>query len=723
MPAMVAQGAYRYNAGLPATVKLGNKLRRRLGNVSSTVLSTMHNMSLVSGTVFAGYTIVEQLGSGGMGEVYRVEHPRLPRRDALKVLPAAMTGDREFRERFAREGDLAAGLWHPHIVGVHDRGEFQGRLWIAMDLVEGCDAGRLLRDRYPAGMPADEAAKIVSAIAEALDYAHGRGLLHRDVKPANILLSDPASAKGRILLTDFGIARPIADPAGLTATNLTVGTVAYAAPEQLMGEGLDGRADQYALAATGYHLLAGTPLFQNSNPVAVISQHLSAPAPKISAVRPELTGMDEALAKALAKSPADRYPSCEAFAAALRSGVAGTDQDPTMIGPRPAVDATQRPARTRNGRSWRPAAIAAAAVLVIAMVAAGAFWLTRPAPFAQAPKVATLPPGASLDGTYRLNFDFGQATLHGSPNPAPNEKPERWWAFQTRCDETACAAAGVQLDPDNHQAAHRDGARTTLRFIDGRWVADPQRDRNDETEKCSIGVDGNWQKGTDTSVSAWWMRPQSNGSFRGRWTGTTVSSECGFQGVVTEIPFAAVRTGDAPAAVALPDPAPAEPKPVPPVVAGPVLSGAYRLDFEGDAVSSNGKIRSDSQDSVKWWAFRSMCTTSGCVATAAELDTANPAEATGTAAVLRLVDGRWTSTSAPMRIACGSTPTPEVTIEQTRTFEPLPDGTLRGSERLTFTSSECGNQGMWIDYPFTATRTGAVPERVIVADPALFAAT
>lgn len=682
----------------------------------------MLSMSLVSGTVFAGYTIVEQLGSGGMGEVYRVEHPRLPRRDALKVLPAALTGDREFRERFAREGDLAAGLWHPHIVGVHDRGEFDGRLWIAMDLVEGSDAGRLLRDRYPAGMPATQALEIISAIAEALDYAHGRGLLHRDVKPANILLSDPASAKSRILLTDFGIARPIADPGGLTATNLTVGTVAYAAPEQLMGGNLDGRADQYALAATAYHLLAGTPLFHNSNPVAVISQHLSTPAPNISTVRPDLPSMDEPLAKALAKSSAERYPSCEAFAAALRSGAAETHNNATMIGSPAPVHAAQDHTQPRSRRRRRWASIAAAAVLVVA-AAAGAFWMTRPARVPEMPRMATLPAGAALNGTYRLNFDFGQATLLGSPNPAPNEKPERWWAFQTRCDETACAAAGVQLDSDNHQAPHHDGIRTTLRFTGGRWVADPARARNDETEKCFIGVDGTWQKGADTNVSAWWMQPQSNGSFTGRWTGTTVSSECGFQGLVTEFPFTAIRTGDAPAALPLPDPAPAEPTPAPPVIAGPVLSGAYRLDFDGSAVTSNGKLRDDGQDSVKWWAFRSLCTTSGCVATAAELDPANPAEPTGTGAVLRLVDGRWTSTGAAVRIACGSTPTPEVTTELTRTLEPLPDGALHGSERITFTSSECGNQGMWIDYPFTATRTGDVPGRVIVADPALFAAT
>lgn len=113
-------------------------------------------MPLVAGTVFAGFTIVRFLGSGGMGEVYLVQHPRLPRMDALKVLPSDVSGDAAFRERFNREADLAAKLWHPHIVGVHDRGEFEGQLWIAMDFVDGVDAQRLLADRYPSGMPAQE---------------------------------------------------------------------------------------------------------------------------------------------------------------------------------------------------------------------------------------------------------------------------------------------------------------------------------------------------------------------------------------------------------------------------------------------------------------------------------------------------------------------------------------------------------------------------------------
>jgi serine/threonine-protein kinase len=183
-------------------------------------------MPLSEGANFAGYTVVRLLGSGGMGEVYLVQHPRLPRHDALKILPPSLTADVEFRERFIREGDLAATLFHPHIVGMHDRGEFDGQLWISMDYIDGTDAAHLVRERYPAGMPLDEAVTITTAVASALDHAHERGLLHRDVKPANILLTHPdESGQRRIFLADFGIARPLADPSGLTATNMTVGTV------------------------------------------------------------------------------------------------------------------------------------------------------------------------------------------------------------------------------------------------------------------------------------------------------------------------------------------------------------------------------------------------------------------------------------------------------------------------------------------------------------------
>jgi serine/threonine protein kinase, bacterial len=274
-------------------------------------------MPLGRGEIFAGYTIVRLLGSGGMGEVYLAKHPRLPRHDALKVLPADVSADPEFRSRFNREADLAATLFHPHIVGVHDRGEFEGQLWIAMDYVQGTDAGQLMKAQYRDGMSAHDVCAIVTAVARALDYANQRGLLHRDVKPANILLTELEDGERRVLLADFGIARQVSEVSGLTATNMTVGTVSYAAPEQLMGSDIDGRADQYALAATAFHLLTGSLPYKHSNPVAVISQHLNATPPKLSDRRPELAQLDAVLSKALAKKPSDRFDRCREFAAKL----------------------------------------------------------------------------------------------------------------------------------------------------------------------------------------------------------------------------------------------------------------------------------------------------------------------------------------------------------------------------------------------------------------------
>jgi serine/threonine-protein kinase len=332
-------------------------------------------MPLGDGQLFAGYTILRRLGSGAMGEVYLVQHPRLPRRDALKVLPAEFTTDDEYRQRFHREADVAATLWHPHIVGVHDRGEFEGQLWISMDYVDGTDAAHLQQERYSGGMPPDEVVKIVTAVADALDYAHQNELLHRDVKPANILLSRPELGKERILLADFGIARWINDASGLTSNSMTVGTVAYAAPEQLMGEPLDGRADQYALAATAFHLLTGSTLFQNPNQAAVISQHITAPPPPIAERRPELSGLDPVLAKALAKSRDDRYPSCLDFAEALQKRIGTMADDPshnqeTM--PAQPVSARHRHA-AKDGNRKRYLVPAAGGLVLIGAVAAALF--------------------------------------------------------------------------------------------------------------------------------------------------------------------------------------------------------------------------------------------------------------------------------------------------------------------------------------------------------------
>jgi serine/threonine-protein kinase len=333
-------------------------------------------MPLNDGDVFAGYTIVRRLGSGGMGEVYLAQHPRLPRRDALKVLPPALTADREYRQRFSREADIAAELWHPHIVGIHDRGEFEGQLWLSMDYVEGTDAAELLRSRYPSGLPKDEVFKIVSAVSDALDYAHLRGLLHRDVKPANILLTDTDPRGRRIVLADFGIARQIGDISGLTATNMVMGTTTYSAPEQLMGSDIDGRADQYALGCTAFHLLTGAAPFQNSNAAVVITQHLSAPPPAIGERRPDLADLNAVVTKVLAKGPADRYPSCSDFATAL-TGHPGVGAADTVAG-RAAAAPTRRvaappqsPPPNPKRRGLRPAVLISAIATVLLLAVAG----------------------------------------------------------------------------------------------------------------------------------------------------------------------------------------------------------------------------------------------------------------------------------------------------------------------------------------------------------------
>ena len=337
-------------------------------------------MPLAEGATFAGYTIIRLLGAGGMGEVYLASHPRLPREDALKVLPLSVSADREFRGRFEREADLAAGLWHPHIVGVHDRGEFDGQLWISMDYVAGTDAGDLLAAQ-PQGLPAEQVVEIVNAVAEALDYAHARRLLHRDVKPANILISHPGTAEQRIMLADFGIARRADEASGLTATNMTVGTVSYAAPEQLMGSTtLDGRADQYALAATAFHLLTGVPPFHNANPAVVISQHLTAAPPSLGQRRPELAHLDPAVGKALAKDPADRYTRCVDFARALshQLGAPAPARDAAQATGSP-VEATQLATAAQSAppasgrRSWVRPAVLVPVVLALLLVVAVTF--------------------------------------------------------------------------------------------------------------------------------------------------------------------------------------------------------------------------------------------------------------------------------------------------------------------------------------------------------------
>ncbi|WIM87106.1 serine/threonine-protein kinase PknH/PknJ [Candidatus Mycobacterium wuenschmannii] len=340
---------------------------------------------LSPGSIFAGYQIERVLGGGGMGTVYLARNADLPRGEALKVLNADLTGDHDFRARFIREAEVAAGLDHPNIVSIHQRGEFDGQLWIAMQFVDGTDANAALR----AGtMTPARAVHIVGEVAKALDYAHQRGVVHRDIKPANFLLSGPVGPDERVLLGDFGIARAL-DDAGLTDTGSVTATVAYAAPEVLAGQPFDGRADLYSLACTLFRLLTGRAPYPTVNgAAAVVAAHLHAPPPKVTDVAPGLSAqLDQVIATAMAKDPAQRFTSARALADAATAALnehLGSTTAPWQPAPQPdnappwgtgSYSATAplgfyRPPPPPPRRRPRLAAVAAAVVTVVAAVVA-----------------------------------------------------------------------------------------------------------------------------------------------------------------------------------------------------------------------------------------------------------------------------------------------------------------------------------------------------------------
>jgi Protein kinase domain len=267
------------------------------------------------GTELGGYRIVEQVGRGGTSVVYRAEHVRLGRTAALKLLSPGL-GEADFSDRFLRESRLAASLDHPSIVPVYDAGEDDGLLYIAMAFVDGTDLKTLIRDE--GRLPLGRAFGIVGQIASALDAAHARGLVHRDVKPANILVGP----EDRAFLSDFGAVKELAS-VGMTRTGTFVGTIEYCAPEQIQGGEVDARTDVYALGCVLYEALTGKPPFHRPSEVAVLNAHLHAPPPQLSKEAPDLpTALDAVIAKALAKSPLDRYATCGELVAAAKAAAA-----------------------------------------------------------------------------------------------------------------------------------------------------------------------------------------------------------------------------------------------------------------------------------------------------------------------------------------------------------------------------------------------------------------
>jgi Protein kinase domain len=270
-----------------------------------------------AGSRVAGYRLQEQIGQGGMAVVFRAEDQRLGRLVALKVLAPALARDEEFRRRFVRESRAAAAVDHPHIIPIYEAGEADGALYIAMRYVRGGDVGTLVRRLGPLS-PARVAA-IISPMASALDAAHAAGLVHRDVKPANMLLDSQAGRPDHVYLSDFGLSKAWQGSTRLTGSGLFFGTLDYSAPEQIEGRPVDGRTDQYSLGCAAFELLAGEPPFRRAQALAVMYAQVTAPPPMLTQRRPGLPpAVDQVFARVLAKSPADRYGSCAELATQLR---------------------------------------------------------------------------------------------------------------------------------------------------------------------------------------------------------------------------------------------------------------------------------------------------------------------------------------------------------------------------------------------------------------------
>jgi eukaryotic-like serine/threonine-protein kinase len=393
-------------------------------------------MPITTGTVLGRYRLLEKAGVGGMSEVWKAEDETLKRTVAVKVILGPVAADSTFRERFLREARLVAGLEHTNVLPVFDYGTATVDAAEVSYLVMPLVSGGSLKGRVAGPVAPALAVSWLSAIAAALDHAHSKGILHRDVKPGNVLMD----SQGRPLLADFGLARSAEVSSGLTATGTVLGTPLYMAPEQATGAPLDGRADQYALAVIAFELLAGRVPFSAESPLAVLHQHVVMPPPPLSSVLPGTSvAVDAVLARGLAKKPEDRFGSCGAFVAALCAalavpGVAATvphelhdqSQVKTVISA-PAIDAAAlaAPASMTKGRDVQGAAPQATgstkwilgAVLLLS-AGGGAFLLLR----SQGERAST---GAEAIATPEISSNVKEtpAAAASAPTAAPATAP------------------------------------------------------------------------------------------------------------------------------------------------------------------------------------------------------------------------------------------------------------------------------------------------------------
>jgi ABC-type amino acid transport substrate-binding protein/predicted Ser/Thr protein kinase len=372
----------------------------------------------VDATPFGHYQLQKLIGRGGMGEVYRAYDTKTDRIVALKVLPHHLAEDATFQQRFRRESQAAAGLNDPHVVPIHGYGEIDGRLYLDMRLIEGHNLGTMLEDAdKPLGVAF--AVNVTEQVATALDAAHAAGLIHRDVKPSNILITD----RNFVYLIDFGLARTAGEK-GLTTAGNTLGTLAYMAPERFEGAQIDPRADIYALTCVLYECITGSRPYPAESYEQQIKGHMVSPPPRPSALDPRLAAFDDVIAKGMAKKPGKRYQTAGELAAAARRAL----ETPVRTTGRSGKHSKQR----SRGVSRRAMAIAASVVLVAAVSTFGVWqWRsgpgrgdTRPASMAETTETPAAAPGAvpEIAATVPDGIrDTGRLVIGVNVPYAPNE--------------------------------------------------------------------------------------------------------------------------------------------------------------------------------------------------------------------------------------------------------------------------------------------------------------
>jgi protein kinase-like protein len=533
----------------------------------------------VDGTPFGRYRLVELLGHGGMGEVWRAYDPTMDRMVALKVLPPNFAGDKVFQERFRREARAAAGLDEPHVVPFHDFGEVDGQLYVTMRLIKGRDLQTILAE---GPLSPERAVRIIEQVAKALHAAHRIGLIHRDIKPSNILVAEDDDFA---YLIDFGIARA-AGETGLTGTGAAIGTWHYMSPERLQAGQVDARSDIYALACVLYECLTGSPPYPGDNLEQQITAHLTSPPPRPSMLQPGVPqSLDAVIAKGMAKQPHQRYASTVELARAARAATTVPLPHPgatVPVYPRPAgpihsrytelaaagaAPALQPPPGpplpwaqpTPKRPMWRrPRNVIPALLVVVVLIGGGVFAAVKVAhrhnPTATAPPAAAPPNTGPFTGTYRA--DFGPSTnLDGKPHEGGTPTTETW-GVRSVCRSGGCVATASRI------RGHTSVSKLVFDDVGGRWLA--------------VGVGSDQCKNAPAEhFEVFTLQPHPDGTLSGEYS-STFSNACADKFTVTF-----TRTGDVDVN-SLPDPASQPPWVVSPAEA---LHGRYHLTRTGDVTT------------------------------------------------------------------------------------------------------------------------------------------